>query len=165
MVRKSSIPRSSTDCKLHVNSVDVHEDVDLDADMVVGDFEPEIGPTVGSKVRPPQGSMKSDAEELVNGINMSPPHPISLSIWIDPFCRLLHPPPSKESSPSGSGLSGDAEKLFRETSIRRNRRQKFIDCLSKDNVDIGMRCSLVAEVCAIHTCSRAAKASMGRYTQ
>ncbi|KIM69783.1 hypothetical protein SCLCIDRAFT_13153 [Scleroderma citrinum Foug A] len=120
MVRKSSIPRSSTDCKLHVNSVDVHEDVDLDADMVVGDFEPEIGPTVGSKARPPQGSMKSDAEELVN----------------DPFCRLLHPPPSKESSPSGSGLSGDAEKLFRETSIRRNRRQKFIDCLSKDNVDI-----------------------------
>jgi len=75
MVRKSSIPRSSTDGKLHVNSVDVHEDVDLDADMVVGDFEPEIGPAVRPKARLPQGSMKSDAEELVNGINISPPSP------------------------------------------------------------------------------------------
>lgn len=82
MVRKSSIPRSSTDCKLHVNSVDVHEDVDLDADMVVGDFEPEIGPTVGSKARPSQGSMKSDAGELVNGINMSSPS-LNLSEYLD----------------------------------------------------------------------------------
>lgn len=69
-----------------------------------------------------------------------PCHPIALSVWIDPFLRLLDSPPPQEGSPSGNGTSpsGDTEKVFRETSIRRNRRQKFIDCLSKDNVDMGM---------------------------
>ncbi|KAL4073913.1 rab-GTPase-TBC domain-containing protein [Scleroderma citrinum] len=119
MVRKPSISQSSTN-KLQVNSDDVHEDADLDVDMVVGDFEPEIGPVVGFKARPPQGLVRSDAEEVVN----------------DPFRRLLDSPPPQPSSSSGTNQTGDSEKLFRETSIRRNRRQKFIDCLGKDNVDI-----------------------------
>lgn len=75
MVRKPSIPQNSTDGKLQVNSTDVHEDADLDADMVIGDFEPEIGPAAGPKARPPQGSVKSDAEEVVNGIKMFPLSP------------------------------------------------------------------------------------------
>lgn len=33
---------------------------------------------------------------------------------------------------------GDTGKLLRETSIRRNRLLKFIECLNKDDVDIGM---------------------------
>ena len=38
--------------------------------------------------------------------------------------------------PHHSPRSSDAEKLLRESSIRSNRRIKFIDCLSKDDVNI-----------------------------
>ncbi|KIJ67778.1 hypothetical protein HYDPIDRAFT_83427 [Hydnomerulius pinastri MD-312] len=123
MVRKSSTSQNSTDGKALSKFDDPHTDADLDGDMVVGDFEPETEAATGNKARPEQGSIKSDAEELVN----------------DPFHRLLHSPPPqpKPSSRMGhSPRSSDAEKLSRESSIRSNRRLKFVDCLSQDDVNI-----------------------------
>ncbi|KAI6040309.1 rab-GTPase-TBC domain-containing protein [Pisolithus marmoratus] len=130
VVRKPSISQRNTDGKsLVTNSYDMNGDADLDADMVVGDFEPELEPVVGAKARLSQGSMKPDAEEVVN----------------DPFCRLLRSPHMSHSRLSSAlsenktntiTRSGETEKLFRETSIRHNRRLKFIDCLAKEDVDI-----------------------------
>ncbi|KAG6335575.1 hypothetical protein ID866_3515 [Astraeus odoratus] len=71
MVRKPSVSQGSTDGKLLVSYGGVHDDADLDSDMVVGDLEPEIDPVVGTKARLPQGSMKADAEGVVNGTNMT----------------------------------------------------------------------------------------------
>ncbi|KAI6021436.1 rab-GTPase-TBC domain-containing protein [Pisolithus microcarpus] len=130
VVRKPSISQRNTDGRSQAtNCDDMNGDAYLDADMVVGDFEPEIEPAVGTKSRLQQGSVKPNAEEVVN----------------DPFRRLLrssHTPGSQLSSAlleknlSTNSRSGDTEKLLRETSIRQNRRLKFIDCLSKEDVDI-----------------------------
>ncbi|KAI6134526.1 rab-GTPase-TBC domain-containing protein [Pisolithus croceorrhizus] len=130
VVRKPSMSQRNTDGKSQAtNCDDMNGDAYLDADMVVGDFEPEIEPAAGTKARLQQGSMKPDAEEVVN----------------DPFRRLLrlsHAPCSQlsstflENNTSTKSRSRDTEKLLRETSIRQNRRLKFIDCLSKEDVDI-----------------------------
>lgn len=65
-----------------------------------------------------------------------------LSRRIDPFRRFLHSPTPQLSSPQpffGDGVSrhgDDTGKNSRESSIRTNRRLKFIDCLSKDDLNI-----------------------------
>lgn len=73
MVRKSSNSQTSTDGTASKYS-DLHRDVDVDGDMVVGDFDPEIvesGTT--NKIRQERGLIKSDAEEIMNGIDHSLP--------------------------------------------------------------------------------------------
>ncbi|KAF8844309.1 RabGAP/TBC [Paxillus ammoniavirescens] len=122
IVRKSSASQGSTDGRA---SSKFHGDADLDGDMVVGDLEPDIESAVGNKTRQERGSIKSDAEEILN----------------DPFCRLLlsAPPEPRHSSNNGIGRPprpSDAEKHSRESSIRTNRRLKFNDCLSKEDVNI-----------------------------
>ena len=77
MVRKSSIPKNSTDGTASKYS-DIHRDADVDGDMVVGDFDPEIvesGTT--NKIGRERGSIKPDAEEIMNGIDDSSPLPYS----------------------------------------------------------------------------------------
>ncbi|KAG2037409.1 rab-GTPase-TBC domain-containing protein [Suillus americanus] len=126
MVRKSGTSQDALGAKLP-KDVDPNGDADVDSDMVVGDFEPEMEQTAGTgaKAKLNQGSIKSDAIELMN----------------DPFYRFLRspqPPPEPRFNHrmGHSPRSSDAEKLLRESSIRTNRRIKFIDCLSKDDVNI-----------------------------
>ncbi|KAG2099109.1 rab-GTPase-TBC domain-containing protein [Suillus cothurnatus] len=126
MVRKSGASQDALGTKLP-KDVDLNGDADVDGDMVVGDFEPEMEQATGTstKVKLDQGSIKSDAVELMN----------------DPFYRFLRSPqPLPEQRfnhrMGHSPRSSDAEKLLRESSIRTNRRIKFIDCLSKDDVNI-----------------------------
>ncbi|KAG1746131.1 rab-GTPase-TBC domain-containing protein [Suillus lakei] len=126
MVRKSGTSQDALGAKLP-KDVDPNGDADVDSDMVVGDLEPEMEQAAGTrtKAKPDQGSIKSDAIELVN----------------DPFHRFLRspqPPPGPRSNHrmAHSPRSSDAEKLLRESSIRTNRRIKFIDCLSKDDVNM-----------------------------
>lgn len=69
MVRKLSPSPGNADGELPNH--DVHGDTDLDADMVIGDFEPEVEPVVGTKAKPLRGSLRPDAEELVNGITIT----------------------------------------------------------------------------------------------
>ncbi|KAH7925509.1 RabGAP TBC [Leucogyrophana mollusca] len=94
--------------------------------MVVGDLEPEESAhIIGHKPKHDQGSIKSDADELVN----------------DPFHRLLRRPPPSPIAHSGQRMGhsprhSDAEKLSRERSIKSNRRLKFADCLEKEDVNI-----------------------------
>ncbi|KAH7916556.1 rab-GTPase-TBC domain-containing protein [Hygrophoropsis aurantiaca] len=123
MVRKSSNSPGSSDTRALEKDV-ANTDADLDGDMVVGEFEPEESEhNTGHKLRQDQGSIKSDADELVN----------------DPFYRLLrHLPPSPKPHPNlgHSPRHSDAEKLSRERLIKSNRRLKFIDCLEKEDVNI-----------------------------
>lgn len=77
MVRKSSISQVNTDGTASKYS-DLHRDVDVDGDMIVGDFDPEIvesGTT--NKIRQERGSIKPDAEEIMKGIDESLPLPYS----------------------------------------------------------------------------------------
>ncbi|KAG6375352.1 tbc1 domain family protein [Boletus reticuloceps] len=128
MVRKSSISQNGTDGTASKCS-DTHRDADVDGDMVVGDSDPEIvehGTT--DKIRQDRGLIKSDAEEIMN----------------DPFRRLLHSQTPQLSSlqsasSSSDGVSrraSDTQKHSRESSIRSNRRSKFIDCLNKADLNI-----------------------------
>lgn len=67
MVRKSNISQNSM-VGTASKSSDVHGDADVDGDMVVGDFDSEIvEPGTAGKIRPERGSIKSDAEEIMNG--------------------------------------------------------------------------------------------------
>lgn len=77
MVRKSSISQSSIDGTASKSS-DIHRDADVDGDMVVGDFDPDIvEPGTANKIRHERGSVKSDAEEIMNGIDEYSPLPCS----------------------------------------------------------------------------------------
>ncbi|KAG2153715.1 rab-GTPase-TBC domain-containing protein [Suillus bovinus] len=125
MVRKSGTSQDALCAKLPKDS-DPNGDADVDSDMVVGDFEPEMEQAgTGVKAKLDQGSIKSDVIEIMN----------------DPFHRFLcspQPPPEPRFNHrmGHSPRSSDAEKLLRESSIRTNRRIKFIDCLGKDDVNI-----------------------------
>jgi hypothetical protein len=66
MVRKSSTSRDISGGKIS-KEIDPSGDADVDSDMVLGDFEPEIEQTTSTKARADQGSIKPDAIELVNG--------------------------------------------------------------------------------------------------
>lgn len=77
MVRKSGTPQNSTDGTASKYS-DIHRDADVDGDMVVGDFDPEIVESgTANKMRQERGSIKPDAEEIMNGMDDSPPFPCS----------------------------------------------------------------------------------------
>ena len=164
MVRKSSISQISTDGTASKSS-DLHRDTDVDGGIVVGDFDPEIVESgTANKFRQEQGSIKSDAEEIMNGIDKSLllRHALT-SKRIDPFRRILRSPTPRASPPqaslsSGDGVgpshrAGDAGKHSRESSIRSNRRSKFIDCLSKEDLNISEWLVLVLNCDLVQRCS------------
>jgi len=71
MVTKSSTSQDTPRGKIP-KDVDPSHDADVDSDMVVGDLEPEIEQTTttNTKAKQDQGSVKSDAIDLVNGIDI-----------------------------------------------------------------------------------------------
>ncbi|KAI8993869.1 RabGAP/TBC [Trametes punicea] len=95
--------------------------------MVIGDMESEVDDRTTahhSKPRYDQGVLRGDAEEIVN----------------DPL-RLIHRQSEKSASKSKAtsstdSLSEDNGKLMRERSIRTNRRNKFLNCITSEDVDI-----------------------------
>ncbi|KAG6850958.1 hypothetical protein H0H93_005827 [Arthromyces matolae] len=113
-------------------------DADVESDMVVpGDLEtdgfqdhPLTSPQ--PKAKHEEGSIREDADDIV----------------LDPFNGVKHRARRVENNTlaegqSRSGKDRDAtavkersEKLLRERSIRSNRRHKFVDCLSSQDVNI-----------------------------
>lgn len=91
----------------------------------------------------------------------------------DPLHRVKHRPrleealtiPIKRTKEDNTNVE-KSEKLLRERSIRSNRRHKFVDCLTSQDVNIGTEKS--ASPCCLHLdfpCySRTTQAGMGRYT-
>jgi hypothetical protein len=100
--------------------------------MILGDLEPDqmepmdIIPPV-QKGGSAQSIVRQDVNEIVDdplvAVRHRPRRP-------DPSPRRLSPPRSPESAER-------SEKLMRERSIRTNRRHKFVECLSSQDVNIG----------------------------
>ncbi|KAI0331001.1 RabGAP/TBC [Cubamyces sp. BRFM 1775] len=92
--------------------------------MVIGDMEPEDDEQAAihhSKPRYEQGVLRVDAEEIVN----------------DPLHLIYRQSDKSASTSKATGSSAvDTEKLMRERSIRTNRRTKFMNCITRDDVDI-----------------------------
>lgn len=58
-------------------------------------------------------------------------------MWLDPLHLVHRSPGGNDSTPQDS--EGDlSEKALREQSIRRNRRQRFVDCITSEDVSMGV---------------------------
>ncbi|TFK68692.1 RabGAP/TBC [Pluteus cervinus] len=119
-----------------------HRDADVEGDMILGELESEAPnqdhagslPSQVPKAKQARALIREDADDIVN----------------DPLCGVKHrarhqrdpsPSGSKQRKPENSrsehSADGDAsEKLMRERSIRTNRRHKFVECLSSQDVNI-----------------------------
>ncbi|KAH9951534.1 rab-GTPase-TBC domain-containing protein [Amylocystis lapponica] len=130
IVRKSSDQRTSSEGRDVRNSAEGRPSgyEDVESDMVVGELEPEVMENSAhhSKVRHDQGVLRGDVQEIIHD-------PLYL-VRRRPFKRSASSQSSPEGEPSGSDVI--AEKLNRERSIRTNRRQKFVDCITKEDVDM-----------------------------
>ncbi|KAF8904419.1 rab-GTPase-TBC domain-containing protein [Gymnopilus junonius] len=113
-------------------------DVDVEGDMILGDLDPDAAeadpcaPSVStnphSKPKHNIGSIRHDVDDIVT----------------DPLNGIKNRSRQRESSPTPPGRTTDAsgqreksEKLLRERSIKTNRRHKFEECLSSQDVNIG----------------------------
>lgn len=127
----------STEAGSHVadNLEEGPGDVDLEGDMIITDMEFEAGsrdqtPTsvlpTRSKLKE-QNSIREDVNQIVH----------------DPLHRVKHRPrleealtiPIKRTKEDNTNVE-KSEKLLRERSIRSNRRHKFVDCLTSQDVNI-----------------------------
>ncbi|KAI0266852.1 rab-GTPase-TBC domain-containing protein [Gloeopeniophorella convolvens] len=103
--------------------------------MVFGDLEAEfVDMPVLPRARPDAACVRADAAEIAS----------------DPLRLLRRPPPHHARAASSSASASPArrsrsasphygepsEKLKREESIRTNRRNKFVDCLAREDVDM-----------------------------
>ncbi|KAI0339764.1 RabGAP/TBC [Trametopsis cervina] len=94
-----------------------------DGDLIVGDFDPDdtVGAeqnTQSAKPRQEQGTVRDDMNDIVK----------------DPL-NLVHRAPSGNDSFSEAG-DDVPERIMRERSIRLNRRQRFVDCVTSEDVSM-----------------------------
>ncbi|KAF9070082.1 rab-GTPase-TBC domain-containing protein [Rhodocollybia butyracea] len=90
-------------------------DTDVEGDMILGDLDAESSPAVPDSAK--SGSIRDDAEKIAD----------------DPLCGIRRPAPISQKSKDNITHS---DKLMRERSIRTNRKHKFVDCLSSQDVNI-----------------------------
>ncbi|KAF8070679.1 rab-GTPase-TBC domain-containing protein [Lyophyllum atratum] len=124
-----------------LDPVEGQGDADVEGDMILGDLESEavaldqpIPPALPShlKAKHGQGVIRDDVDEIVHDPLNGVKHRV----------RRAEPSPSSIRQPQGGeGKETPAhrersEKLLRERSIRSNRRHKFVDCLSSQDVNI-----------------------------
>lgn len=137
-------------------------DADIEGDMILGDLENDIPHDSFSTILPPskvkrgQGMVREDIDDIVLGIILQcciSSNTLISHILLDPFNGIKHRArrldrltqlegQSKNSALKDStAIQERSEKLLREKSIRSNRRHKFLDCLSSQDVNIGMHLS------------------------
>ncbi|KAH9485567.1 GTPase-activating protein gyp1 [Psilocybe cubensis] len=114
-------------------------DLDVEGDMILGDLEPEANATdtndaqipLQSKPKHNYGSIRLDIDDIVT----------------DPLNGIINRSRLRGSSPLPTYQSENkpipsthqrerSEKILRENSIRSNRRHKFVECLSSQDVNI-----------------------------
>ncbi|TFK44339.1 rab-GTPase-TBC domain-containing protein [Crucibulum laeve] len=104
-------------------------DIDVEGDMILGDLDSEPNPqdqpvdasVAHVKAKQNQGSIREDIEDIVT----------------DPLRGIKRIKRTDTSPHRSKDLTDEkSEKLLRERSIRTNRRHKFIDCLSSQDVSI-----------------------------
>jgi hypothetical protein len=125
---------------------DDNADLDVEGDMVLGDLEPDgAEPVVNVKPRQDHGSVRDDVDEIINGNSNSLSCLLCSPLiqHVDPLHgirrRLSKHPDSSPRQPKTqvSAVNEKSEKLMRERSIRTNRRHKFVECLTSQDVNIG----------------------------
>ena len=133
---------------------------EADNDMTFEDLGDElfVDMPVVPKVRLGAVCVRQDAAEIANGALPVPLPMYALDLrtricyHTDPLRLLIRPagqhgraePSSPQRSRSSSPQYGEAsEKLKREQSFKANRHQKFIECLSREDVDMGSSSSLL----------------------
>lgn len=133
---------------------EVEEAHDVDGEMVVGDMDPDFSEPFTSMKSMPISTVREDVEEIVNGMSV---YSFTLSLsalfihYLDPL-HLIRRISSKRahssssysplrsrsrSPPPDQGRPESPETLLRERSIRSNRRNKFVQCLLREDVDMG----------------------------
>jgi hypothetical protein len=129
IVRRSTEIRASAEEKERDKADEGVDDGDDESEMVVGELDPEINeePMLSAKLDRDQFSIRDDVDEIVN----DPLHGVRHRSFkrTDKF-------PRRDQSPDLSVDKEASEKLMRERSIRTNRRHKFVDCLSGQDVNI-----------------------------
>ena len=146
LVQKSEKEQTSVSEKEEVTESDRSADVDVEGDMIVGDMDPEFAETfVSTKSRQKPNTIREDAQEIVNGTSTRYSYRFQTLIQcLDPLHlvrrRTSKRPNAGSRSRSHSPAHGarSPERLIREHSIRTNRRHKFIECLMREDVDMGM---------------------------
>ncbi|KZP22361.1 RabGAP/TBC [Athelia psychrophila] len=124
IVRKSTDGHKSVEEK-EDSKVEGAADDPLVEDMVVGSFEPEVVVEPPAKPKVERGSIREDVDDIVT----DPLHGIRH--------RLLKRAGTRGAdSPDPAVEKAISDKLIRERSIRTNRRHKFVDCLSGQDVNI-----------------------------
>ncbi|KAL1680363.1 rab-GTPase-TBC domain-containing protein [Schizophyllum commune] len=113
----------------HVSRAD---DVEVEGDMILGEMDPDpaCGTSEGHSQVPDEkigkAAVREDAEAVaedpLRGVKHRPRRP-------------EHAPASAPKDPALTNLE-HSEKLMRERSIKSNRRHKFVDCLSAEDVNI-----------------------------
>jgi len=115
--------------------------------MIVGELDVDfVEDSRMAKPRRNRGSVKSDAQDIVNGtcIYHITPVYVPSTEYLDPL-HLIRRRASKRANPSAPNRSRShspapgqtPEKVMRQRSINSNRRNKFIECLSREDVDMG----------------------------
>lgn len=102
IVHKSADPRSSAEEKEDNKGAGRADDPEVEGDMVVGSFEPDVVVELPAKPQPEQGSIRDDVEEIVNG-----KHPTMLMICISSVSRS----PSRHPSPINQACGNAARRL------------------------------------------------------
>ncbi|PFH46729.1 hypothetical protein AMATHDRAFT_77552 [Amanita thiersii Skay4041] len=140
IVRKTQPGKRSSSVTRNTDNDEASHDIDVDGDMVVGELDSELTSpdqvphpiTSHSKSRLDNAYIREDVEDIIN----------------DPLNGVKYRPRHRDTSPTASrrhrGASSKdvehhsperSEKLLRERSIRTNRRYKFVDCLSSQDVN------------------------------
>jgi len=147
LVEKSDKGSTGADGRGDIRELETVGDVDVEGDMIVGDLDVDL--VEDSRLTKPmwnRGSVKSDARDIVDGTCIY--HIILVYVpsteYLDPL-HLIRRRASKRANPSVPNRSRShspapglaPEKVMRQHSINSNRRNKFIECLSREDVDMG----------------------------
>ncbi|KAA1476071.1 RabGAP/TBC [Dentipellis sp. KUC8613] len=124
LVQKSEQGRPSVDEHQHAGERESSADVEVDGHMVIGDMDPDVHDEPVSSKPKHRNTVKPDALEIMN----DPLHLVRRRSSKGASSSSLH---SRSNSPSKQ-----SEKLMREHSIRTNRYTKFVECLSREDVDM-----------------------------
>ena len=150
MVNKQSADRRNSE--VHHDRESIREesaDVEVEGDMVVGEMDPDVpdhsvtAPVTAGKVKADKHSIRKDIDEIVNGnydFDSYPNGILTAPFQLDPL-HLARRKYSKRQRlgklPEDLPEQDAPGKLARERSIKTNRRDKFIQCISADDVNMG----------------------------
>ena len=143
IVRKSSEISSGAEDKENVKEDrGVAGELEEEGEIIISELEiAEPTPSIIPKVE--SGTIREDVDKIVSGMSEATFFSIFwTNLHVDPLHGVCHRPSKRDRSPKRESTETPvdketSEKLMRERSIRTNRRHKFVDCLSSQDVNIG----------------------------